>query len=492
MLKFTLPFYLLILLSANILQAQEKPNILFIFADDQTFESLGSVNNAEVKTPNLDRLAEQGILFTHAFNQGAWTPAVCVSSRLMLNTGSFLWKAARYNTNAEKVLKKYSYGEKSVKIENKKPQTYWSLLMKDAGYETYMSGKWHVNTPAEKIFDHTVHIRPGMPKQSKARYQRKFIAGETDIWTPYDTSFGGYWQGGKHWSEVLGDDAVTFLKEAGQKDKPFFMYLAFNAPHDPRQSPKRFVDMYPLEKISIPKSFMPEYPYNEAAASGRKLRDERLAPFPRTEYSVKVNRQEYYAIISHMNEQIGRILDALEKSGKRDNTYIFFTADHGLALGDHGFIGKQNLYDRSIRVPLIIVGPDVPKNRQNDELVYLQDIMPTTLQLASIEKPAQVDFHSLLPLAKSETQSSAYPAVYGAYLNRQRMVRTKDYKMIIYPSITKARLYNIKNDLNELNDLADNPAYKNIMKKLFQKLFKLQEETGDQQDLTKIYQKYIH
>ena len=483
-------FSLISLLLINILTAQEKPNILFIFADDQTFESLGSINNAEVKTPNLDRLTEQGLLFTHAFNQGAWTPAVCVSSRLMLNTGSFLWKAARYNTNAEKILKKYSFGEPLMKIEDENPETYWSLLMKKAGYETYMAGKWHVNIAADKIFDHTAHIRPGMPKQSKARYRRKFIEGEADIWTPYDTAFGGYWQGGKHWSEVLGDDALNFINETKNRETPFFMYLAFNAPHDPRQSPKRFVDMYPVENISIPKSLLPEYPYNEAAGCGRKLRDERLAPFPRTEYAVKVNRQEYYAIITHLDEQIGRILDALDKSAKRENTYIFFTADHGLALGDHGFIGKQNLYDRSIRVPLIIVGPGIPQNKKNDELVYLQDIMATALDIAGIDKPAQVDFHSLLPLTKGEAQSSAYSAVYGAYLNRQRMVRTKDFKLIIYPSIAKARLYNIKTDPDELHDLAGNPDYEGIMKELFKKLSALQEDVGDRQDLTKVYQKY--
>jgi len=93
------------------------------------------------------------------------------------------------------------------------------------------------------------------------------------------------------------------------------MYIAFNAPHDPRQSPKEYVDMYPLDKISVPESFLPEYPYSEEIGSGRDLRDERLAPFPRTEYAVKKNIQEYYAIISHMDYQIGRILDELEKTG---------------------------------------------------------------------------------------------------------------------------------------------------------------------------------
>src|SRR5690606_26589818 len=123
-------------------------------------------------------------------------------------------------------------------------------------------------------------------------------------------------------SETLG-----FLKQSANSDRPFFMYIAFNAPHDPRQSPKKFVDMYPVDQISVPKTFMPEYPYCEEVGAGRSLRDEQLAPFPRTEYAVKVNRQEYYAIISHLDYQVGRILDELRRTGQDKNTYIIFSAD---------------------------------------------------------------------------------------------------------------------------------------------------------------------
>ena len=185
------------------------------------------------------------------------------------------------------------------------------------------------------------------------------VENEMDVWSPYERSFGGFWEGGKHWSEVLADDATDFLENTGKSEKPFFMYLAFNAPHDPRQSPKRFVDMYPREEIEVPASYMPMYPYKDLIGCGPTLRDEALAPFPRSEFAVKTHRQEYYAIISHMDEQVGRILKALEKTGKQDNTYIIFSADHGLACGNHGLIGKQNMYDHSMKPPLIVVGPDV-------------------------------------------------------------------------------------------------------------------------------------
>ena len=158
-----------------------------------------------------------------------------------------------------------------------------------------------------------------------------------------------------------------------------------------KRQPQEYLDRYPLDRIDVPKSFIPEYPYAEAG-NVAEVRDEVLAPYPRTEYAVKVHRREYYAIITHMDEQIGRILDALEKSGKADNTYIFFTADHGLAVGHHGFIGKQNMYEHSLRTPLLVIGPTIAKGERLDARVYLQDIMPTSLELAGIPIPEYVEF----------------------------------------------------------------------------------------------------
>jgi choline-sulfatase len=260
------------------------------------------------------------------------------------------------------------------------------------------------------------------------------------------------------------------------------MYLAFNAPHDPRQSPKEYVDKYPLQNVKVPANFMPEYPYKDSIGCSAKLRDEKLAPFPRSEYAVKVNRQEYYAIITHMDTQVGRILDALEASGKADNTYIFFTADHGLAVGHHGLIGKQNMYDHSVRVPLMVTGPGVPRNKKISTPVYLQDIMPSTLELAGVRQPQHVQFKSLLPLISGRSHRS-YNAIYGGYIDLQRMVCAGGYKMIYYPKIDKTLLYNLKTDTLEMNNLADDPGNTRLLKKLKNRLKKLQKEVGDSLDL---------
>ena len=469
-LVLTWTFVLFVAITQTATAANDKPNVLFIFADDQCFETVGGLGHKVIETPNLDRLVDEGLTFTDAHNQGSWTGAVCVASRTMLNTGRFLWRARQIDKTCER---------------ERQEGRFWAEYMKAAGYDTYMTGKWHVKAKADKAFHFTTHIRGGMPKQTPEGYDRPH-QGRPDPWKPWDTSFGGFWEGGKHWSEVLGDDATGFLSKAGKADKPFFMYLAFNAPHDPRQSPKSFVDKYPLDKVDLPVNFLPEYPYKDDIACGAKLRDERLAPFPRTEYAIKVNRQEYYAIITHMDRQVGRILDALDESGKAGNTYIFFTADHGLAVGHHGLMGKQNLYDHSVRVPFIVVGPGVAKGKKNGTPIYLQDVMPTALELAGVEKPEHVQFKSLLPLIRGGNQRP-YDAIYGGYLDVQRSVKQDGYKLLLYPKVPKARLYNLDQDPNEMNDLAENPDYGPRMKKLFAKLMELQAETGDELDLRSVF-----
>ena len=317
-----------------------------------------------------------------------------------------------------------------------------------------------------------------MPNDSPEGYNRPMDENDWE-WTPWDTTFGGYWEGGTHWSEVVANETMGFLDNASQSEKPFFMYIAFNAPHDPRQSPKEYVDMYPLENIALPESFLPEYPYKDDIGCGPDLRDEALAPFPRTGYSVKVNRQEYYAIITHMDAQIKRILDKLEETGQAENTYIFFAADHGLAVGNHGLMGKQNMYEHSLRPPMIIVGPGIPRGKKKEMMVYLQDIMPTVIEYAGGEVPAYVEFNSLKAFIEGTVTESSYPEVYGAYQDLQRMIRMEDYKLIVYPGAGVKRLFNLKKDPQEMEDLAQDPSQKGRMDIMYTKLLELMAEMGD-------------
>ncbi len=430
-----------------------KPNILFILADDLCWESIGATGG-EVITPNIDKLYNRGATFQNAYNMGAWNGAVCVASRHMFNSGRYVWassdlldKSTAWRKNKANKGKFDPHAIKS-----------WSQMMADAGYDTYFSGKWHVDLfKPEDVFHHVGTVRPGMPNQTPAGYNRPKDENDKS-WLPWDPKHGGFWQGGTHWSEVLRDEAVAFIDQASKKPDPFFMYIAFNAPHDPRQAPKEFIDMYPLDKIKVPKNFQPLYPYAKQIGCDKKLRDEKLAPFPRTEYAVKVNRQEYFALITHMDAQIGRILDALEASGKADNTYIFFTADHGLAVGHHGLIGKQNMYEHSLRPPLIIDGPGIEPGKNIPARVYIQDIVPTTLELAAAKPDQPIDFQSLLPLAEGRT-TAGRDVIYGAYTNLQRCAIQHGWKLIHYPNGDTYRLYNLSKDPDEMNDLAQNPEF---------------------------------
>ncbi|WP_303316259.1 sulfatase-like hydrolase/transferase [Flavivirga abyssicola] len=502
MIKYYFVFFVFVFCSCQSKKKEskaEKPNIVFIFTDDQTYSSINALGNDEIITPSFDKLVHEGTTFTHAYNMGAWNGAVCAASRAMIVSGRFVWRANEFRQNW-------------VDNDSSSFQKSWPKLLESQGYKTYMTGKWHVDAPAERLFNKVTHVRPGMPDDTWEHFEMvaKFDslskvknANSEDImpngynrpksendttWSPFDKSKGGFWQGGKHWSEVVKDDAIKFIDEAKNDDNPFFMYLAFNAPHDPRQAPKEFVDMYPLENISTPKSFLPEYPFRNDIANGNDLRDEALAPFPRTEYAIKVHKQEYYASLTHLDKQIGLIIDALKKSGELDNTYIFLTSDHGLAMGRHGLLGKQTLFDHSIRPPLIIIGPDIPKDKRVNSDVYLQDVMATSLEIAGIEKPDYVEFNSFLDIAKGQTNKSNYKSIYGAYLDVQRMIRKDGFKLLVFPKINKVLLFNLEEDPEEMNDIANDPLHKEKIKVLFEDLMTLQKEMDDSVDLQPIYE----
>ncbi len=462
------------------------PNIVFLFADDMTYTAIHALGNTEIATPNLDRLVRDGTTFTHTYNMGGWNGAVCIASRSMMISGRSLWRANQFKDQWQQ--------NDSLALA----QT-WGNLMEQQGYNTYLTGKWHVAANPDSVFQAVRHVRPGMPGDFRSQgsfdrpetmpigYNRPKNEQDTS-WSPYDTAMGGFWEGGQHWSEVLRDDALDFLDSATAKPEPFFMYLAFNAPHDPRQAPKEYVDRYPLDSISLPESWMPRYPYDEDIGLGAKLRDEALAPFPRTEYATRIHTQEYYAIITHLDEQVGKILDALEASGKMEDTYVFFSADHGLSVGRHGLLGKQNMYDHSVRVPLMLVGPKIPANQRIDADVYLQDVMATSLELANIFKPNYVEFTSLLNLAQGRTDTGAYEAIYGAYINYQRMIRKDGMKLIVYPDINQVLLYDLQQDPHETTNLADDPAYADQVASLFQDLQALQQQYADTLNLEPTYQ----
>lgn len=425
-----------------------RPNILFLLTDDQTFDSIHALGNAHIRTPNIDRLVARGTAFTNCYNPGGWHGAICVASRTMLNTGRFLWQARPLEKDRAAI----------------EAAPLWPRLWRQGGYATYLTGKWHVNADPKALFDRADHVRPGMPPTCEAAYLRP-KDGQPDPWDPADTTRPGHWTGGKHWASVTADDAIAYLRASAKTDKPFFAYVAFNAPHDPRQAPAEYQALYPPDKIPLPDNFLPAYPGAAALGSPATLRDERLAPTPRTPRAIQTHRSEYYAIITYLDDQIGRILATLDQTGLAENTLVALASDNGLAVGQHGFMGKQNPFEHSIKVPLVLAGPGIPRGHTRHALVYLQDLRPTLLELAGLHDAPGTAFRSFAPLLDPTVPPDTphRTILHTAYRTHWRTLRQGDWKLILTAQGKNKpmlpRLHNLRDDPNERHDLAQDPAH---------------------------------
>jgi arylsulfatase A-like enzyme len=278
----------------------------------------------------------------------------------------------------------------------------------------------------------------------------------------------------------IADEAVRYLRgRRGGADRPFFMYLAFANPHDPRVVNDEDRRRYDESTMPLPRNYRPLHPFDNGELT---VRDEALAPWPRTPEVVRKHLTDYYGVITHLDTEIGRILGALRESGEFDRTLIVFSSDHGLAVGSHGLFGKQNLYEDGMKVPLILSGPGVPKG-SSEALVYLQDLFPTVCALAGLPVPAGLDGKSLAPVIRGEAPS-VRDAVFLAYRSVQRAVRQGDWKLIRYPQINVTQLFNLRDDPAETNDLVSDPRQAGRVEAMMGRLRQLQQEAGDTLPLT--------
>ena len=442
---------------------KKRPNILFLFTDDQRFSTLNALNNPAVQTPVMDSLVRNGTTFTHACIMGGTVGAVCAPSRAMMLTGQSLFHV----TDSIVVPRK---GPDSVA----RPYDLYPEVFRKAGYQTFGTGKWHNTEPLyARCFNHGGNVMFGGMSD-----HLKVPVADFDPTGQYPKSKRHI--GNKFSSELFSETAIDFL-QSYKSDDPFLMYVAYTAPHDPRMAPKRYTDLYPWEKIELPKNFMPEHPFDNGEM---KIRDEMLAPFPRTPDIVKQNIAAYYAMITEVDEQMGRVLDTLRQTGHADNTMVVFAADNGLACGQHGLMGKQNLYDHSVRVPLVIGGPGLPKGRKVDSLCYLMDLFPTFCDLTGVPAPGTVEGKSLAPLLHGGSRP-VRDSVFIAYKTFQRGVRTDRWKLILYNVKGKqtTQLFDLRNDPLETKNLAaSDPAKVRELRALLKKWMK---ETEDRIDLDK-------
>lgn len=406
----------------------KKPNVLFLFTDDQREDTIRALGNPHIQTPHLDELAETGVVFRNAYCMGGFSGAVCLPSRMMTLRGRSCFSVRTL------------------------PEGFpnFPKSMNAAGYESYHHGKrGNTDRAVHKSFTHSHYLNDGEVRKSGR-------PGET-----------------------IANDAIQFLR-ARDKAKPFFMYLGFASPHDPRVAPKEYMDKYPVDKILLPANYLPFHPFNNGELL---IRDERLAPWPRTEQEIRRHLRDYYADITFLDEQIGRIIATLKAIGEYDNTIIIFSSDQGLAVGSHGLMGKQSLYEHSMGVPLIFSGPGIPRGKSTDAFAYLFDVYPTVCDLVGAPIPDSLEGKSLAGVIQGRTDS-VRDTIFLGYKNLQRAVRRGRWKLLRYPQINKSQLFDLRTDPHETKDLANDPAQAARIRELMTVMAEQQKIFGDTEPLT--------
>lgn len=452
---------------------QDRPNILFLFTDDQRFDTIRALGNEEIVTPAMDALVTRGTTFTNAYIMGGSCGAVCMPSRAMLMTGRTL----------------YHIEEQGQGI----PQEHVLLgkVLQEAGYTTFGTGKWH-NGPSSyaRSFSAGAEIFfGGMDDHWNVPACDFDPTGQYDVTHPFirDPFATNYVTRrrcdhitcGKHSSELFSDATIDYLCDY-DADAPFFAYVSFMAPHDPRTMPRQYLDMYDPAELTLPRNYLPEHPFDNGEL---RVRDEKLAAWPRTEYEIRRHNAEYYAMITHLDAQIGRILQALEETGQADNTIVVLAGDNGLAIGRHGLMGKQNMYDHSLHVPLIMAGPGVPQGERRDAFCYLLDIYPTLCDLIGIAVPGTVEGKSLVP-AMQDPEENVRDTLLFAYRGIQRAVQDHRYKLIEYvvDGTRTTQLFDLQADPWEMYNLVDDDHRADHLAALRQELQRWRTELDDTQE----------
>ncbi|MDR3401663.1 MAG: sulfatase-like hydrolase/transferase [Chthoniobacter sp.] len=411
--------------------AETKPNIVILLADDLRCDGLGSLGHPVVKTPNVDSLVSTGFIFHRAYTMGSMEGAVCLPSRTMLLTGMSMFRA----------MKAVPRG-KAPMAPDTTPETYaFPRAMRVAGYATMHTGK-NDNSPSA-------------------------VTAEFD-----ETSDPGE-------SMACADKAVDFIKRTAGT-KPMCLYIAPHEPHDPQYATPDFYAHYKPEEVPLPKAFAPFHPFDNGDI---KVRDEMTLPWPRTKENVGRKLARYYASTEYWDAAMGRVIQALRDAGQFENTIFIIAGDNGLSLGEHGLLGKQNLYEfGGMSVPLIVAGKGIPKG-ETRAMVYLMDVFPTLCELSGTPIPARVEGLSLAPVIHGE-KPRVREYLFNAYKTCQRSISDDRWKLIRYPLIDKTQFFDLAHDAHEETDLAGRPENEGKIKELLGKLVELQKQYDDPYPLT--------
>jgi len=422
---------------------KRPPSVLVILSDDQRADTIQALGNSAIRTPALDALVARGTVCDRAYCMGSMQGAVCVPSRAMMLSGRSLFRIDEQLLGCDT----------------------WPEAFERAGYRTFLTGKWHNGqASATRCF---------------AAGRNVFLGGMQDQYAMPVVSFSDHGEPvpsvttRTHASELFGDAAEAFVQSL--VDEPFFAWVSFTAPHDPRQPPAGFRDRFVGNEPPPPANFLPEHPFDNGEL---KIRDELLLGWPRTQDAISRELADYYACIEGMDAQVGRIVSALVAKRRLDDTVILFTSDHGLALGSHGLLGKQNLYEHSMRAPAMLAGPGVPAGARAPALCYLHDLVATVGDLVGVPPPAESECTSLLPVLRGEVPA-VRQALLLSYRHLQRALVTPEWKLIEYPATGRTQLFDLAHDPDELMDQAAEPSAHGRRREFEAQLEAMQRAAGD-------------
>lgn len=477
------------LLLLSIARAAERPNILFIMTDDHAAHAMSCYGSKVNETPNMDRIAKDGVRFTNAFV----TNSICTPSRATILTGKYS------HLNGVPVFNRFDGAQQNV-----------AKLLQTAGYHTGMIGKWHLGSDPTG-FDRWI-ILPGQGQY----FDPVFLTAAGRLTVP------GYA------TNVITDLGVEWL-ETRPKEKPFFLMLHHKAPHRAWEPDDKNRALFAKKTIPEPATLFDDYatrpgalPENQqTVAKDLTRRDLKLTPpedlqgparnqwlgtkptsvdVPDADGTVKTltgealvhwkyqrYMQDYLACVQGVDDNIGRVLDYLEKTGLAKNTIVFYTADNGFFLGDNGMFDKRFMYEPSLRVPLLVSGPGVKAGAVSEQFALNNDYAPTFLELAGLPVPPDMQGRSLLPLLRGEAPADWRKTMYYRYYHdpgdhntrAHYGVRSDTHKLIYYFKKDAWELFDLKSDPNELRNIADDPKAAGKLAEMKAELARLRKDFKD-------------
>ncbi len=437
---------------------KRPPNIIFIMADDHSVGATGVYGNSLMATPNIDKLADQGMRFNNCFN----VVSLCGPSRASILTGRFSVHNG-YRNNGDSL-------DRSLLTFPK--------LLQQAGYETAVIGKWHlVSQPA------------GFDYYNVIPYQGQFFDCRMK-------ETGEEWQNGRkggivqegYLTEVITNNAIDWLKER-EKEKPFCLLVHHKAPHGPYHYPKRYEKIFADTSLPEPENFYDNFEGKNSELVNGTCKYSKLSAIHPGHINENVPEsvergtmdykkwayqsiiRGYYRLVAALDENIGRLIDFVDNTGLKENTIVVYTSDNGWFMGDHGLFNKMWMYDESLRVPLIIRYPKKIKQAAvSNAFVSVLDFAPTFLDYAGIEKPIEFQGQSIKPILggyrPDDWQSAHFYHYFGQFeVPSHYGVRTKDYKLIHFYETEKEpkwELYDLRKDPKEMVNLFHDAGYMNV------------------------------